>query len=294
MLQLTLDLQLDADGHTLPRHLGGVLHGFVEGAVLRHAVHCLPLLRPGGVHQPARFMIVAPPYDLPAKPRLRFGLRLYGAAATVWRDILAALLEQQDRGLHGRSCRIVAAHLAEPDRPPATLWNDHRIEADVPPPLVPASLSDRPTAPYHFRFTTPLLLASRKAQRRAPERLPWPSLGSLLDSIAERLRRLEPGLAEAIGLPSHWRAPQEAWAIHPLPHPEAAARQIPWEYTSTPRPKADAPPCSGRRTLHLQGIVGDLVYSHLGLAHERPLLYWGQWLGVGQKTTLGCGDYRIL
>ena len=54
-------------------------------------------------------------------------------------------------------------------------------------------------------------------------------------------------------------------------------------------------PGSPPRRLVLPGITGSLIYPASADAArcrlEAALLYWGQWLGLGQKTTLGCGRF---
>ena len=68
---LTLDLHVGPGRNPLPVHLGGVLHGFVEGGVKNHAPQLLPILRPNGPDLPAHFMILPPPIGAPSGDRLR-------------------------------------------------------------------------------------------------------------------------------------------------------------------------------------------------------------------------------
>ena len=298
---LTLDLHVGPGRNPLPVHLGGVLHGFVEGGVKNHAPQLLPILRPNGPDLPAHFMILPPPIGAPSGDRLRFAVILYGQAATASREILGALLAQQACGLNARQIQIEQAWCAHPGSETAALLEEGRLlDSPLMRPSVHCDISplERQGSGHLHRlsFRSPLPLASRKAQRereRLATGLPWPSLGSGLDSIADRMRILEPELADALGLPPNWTAPDAAHQIEPLTPAATPAQQIEWEYTATPRSASGEAP-TGRRTLPIPGIVGDLIYPSTGIEHEHALLHWGQWLGVGQKTTMGCGSYALL
>lgn len=307
MLMLTLDLQIGPGHKPLPPHLGGALHGFVESGVKNHAPHLLPVLRPDGPNQAAHFMILPPPLGEILPDSLRFGIMLYGASAWACPVLLRALLEQQSSGLNGRPIRIAQAWSANPfGDAHALLERGKLIDGAEDLPMVrqvqvypgPTTRGEGSSTLYRLSFRSPLLLASRKAQRdrrRLADGLPWPSLASILDSIADRIRSLEPELAEALNLPPEWSAPEALRDLEPLTPAGSPARQIAWEYSATPRPapdKEESPPAA-RRTLTLPGIVGDLIYPVTGIEHEQTLLHWGQWLGVGQKTTLGCGHYTL-
>lgn len=305
MLLLTFDLTMASGVKPLPEHLGGVLHGYVEGAVKNHAPHLLPVLRPNGNNSSAHFMILPPPVNQVIGGELRFGVMLFGLAAQAGPEIARALLAQQDRQINRRDVSIREAWVQQPGNPAYTLLKDGRqIEAQ---PVLEAAdtlysriiaeqCQERPRRLYTLALRSPLLLASRKAQRK---RLPatgvlcFPPLGSVMDSIAQRLRELEPGLAEIIGLPPGWKASEASRAIEPLTPAADPARPVEWQYSSIPRSAAaDAPPAA-RRALRVPGIIGTLCYPASDDALEYALLYWGQWLGVGQKTTMGCGSYGL-
>lgn len=299
MLMLRLELLLGPGHSPLPAHLGGVLHGFVEGGVKNHAPHLLPVLRPNSPHEAAHFMIVTPPLDQAIGECLDFSLVLYGDAARAWPILLRALLEQQQQQFHGHPCLIRQAWCAHPASPPRPLLQHGQlleIPDGQPLPTNPQTLLQprpAPSALHHLEFRSPLLLASRKAQRlRIDEGLPWPSLGAVLDSIADRLRALEPELAAALALPADWKAPARLREIQPLTPAARPARQVQWDYTASPRrPPGETP--APRRSFPIHGIVGDLIYPASGDPFEADLLYWGQWLGVGQKTTMGYGNYQL-
>lgn len=303
MLLLTFDLTMAPGRKPLPAHLGGVLHGYVEGAVKHHAPHLLPVLRPNGNNRSAHFAILPPPVSQSLDCELRFGVMLFGAAAEIWPQFAQALLAQQDRQINRREVRIRAVWLQQPGNPAYALVADGRPLAAQPLLEAPETLYRRLYAEQHperirrihtLTFRSPLLLASRKAQR---ERLPatgvlrCPTLGAVLDSIARRMIELEPGLAEMTGLPPDWKASAASRAIAALTSAADPAKQVEWEYASTPRDADDA--ASAYRKLRVPGIVGTLSYPASDDELEFALLYWGQWLSVGQKTTMGCGSYAL-
>lgn len=299
---LSFEMHLAKSRNPLPPHLGGVLHGFVEGGAKNYAAHLLQVLRPNGVNQAAHFMIIVPPVYTPIHDVLRFGIVLYNAAAKAFPVLLRALLEQQAHGIHGRAACIMQAWCLSPTHETFTLVQQGQL-LNLPEqsPIMHNThamrkihAAENTSALHTLYFQSPLLLASRKAQRdktRIEAGLPWPSLASMLNSIAERLRLLEPTLAQAIGIDAKWTAPEALHHIQALTPATDPARQIEWAYTATSRhsKKSHAKP----RTLAFRGIVGNLIYQNNHTPHEHALLYWGQWLGVGQKTTMGCGNYVL-
>ncbi len=307
MLKLEFDFALGPGREPLPDYLGGVLHGYVEGAVKNHDPHILPVLRPGGADGIAHFMILPPPMTITVEGALRFAVMLYRDAAKAWPIIVRALIEQQVSRLNGRLFAFRRAWCSTVDGERHDLVRQGRlIEFPEGPPvhrcLESLAALAQPHHPargfYRLNFRTPLLLASRKAQRereRIAHGLPWPTLGSVLDSIAARCRQLEPELAAAIGLPETWQAPAVAHALHAYTPAGRPARQIEWLYSSTPRQALDTPPdpARERRSLVVRGLLGELGYPVPDIPHAAALLHWGQWLGVGQKTTMGCGHYVL-
>jgi len=303
LLLLTFDLSIAPGCKPLPAHLGGVLHGYVEGAVKHHAPHLLPVLRPNGDNRAAHFVILPPPVNQTITCELRFGVMLFGAATQVWRQIAQSLLARQAQQINRREVRIRAAWLQQPGNPVQALVADGCPLEALPRLETPETLYRRLYAAQHperirrihtLTFRSPLLLASRKAQR---ERLPatgvlhCPTLGAVLDSIARRMIELEPGLADTISLPPGWKTSASSRAIAALTAAADPAKQVEWEYASTPRNADNA--ANAHRKLRVPGIVGALSYPASDDKLEFALLYWGQWLGVGQKTTMGCGNYTL-
>ena len=282
-----LQARLGEGRNILPKHLGGVLHGFVERAVMEHANHLLPVLRPDGNDEYASLAIEPPPYGMELTDELRFGVILFRDASQSWGVIARALVQQTSSKLLNRNLNILQAWMVQPggELQPAVL-NDCMVDP-LPWPESPSawlrrmpqtSLDEEPQNNMHtLHFRSPLIVGGRNAIRRE-NMVPWPTLKTLLDSISKRMLALEPELAAHIGIATDWQAKAELDEVLPLTPPSSPARQIEWQY-------------SFKRNINKPGIVGTLVY-HASLSRtEVFLLEWGQWLGVGQQTTMGCGRY---
>lgn len=303
MLMLACEAQF-ADAAPPPQlaHWGGVLHGFVERAAVNHAAHLLPLLRPAGMDALSCMAIEPPPFDTTLTDALRFGVVLYGDAAPAWATLLGAMLSQTAAGLNGRAWRLRHAWLVQAGADPQAVLQEGEWCSPAPQPLTPAQWlalacdpvgvsaplatlnADRPStaaptppALHYLHLRTPLLLGGRGGIRRE-RAVPWPSLGAILDAIARRAWALQPDLAQTLGLPPDWQAPPTLMQTLPLCLADQPARQVQWLYDA-------------RRHIVKPGIVGTLIYAAAPDPLALRLLHWGQWLGVGQQTTLGCGRY---
>lgn len=314
MLMLGVAVSVGPGRHALPWHLGGALHGLVEAAVLNQDPGVLAELRPGGDQAPAHFLIQAPPIDLAGPDdlalegdrgvarELTFGVVLFGRAEALWPRVLSALLRHAPNRLNGRALDYLHASVCSPGGEVTTVWKKgDQGFSDLPESQVgwlerQAASTGRatgaPQAPrlHHLHLRSPLLLASRGATRQGLQRygqLPWPSLGSVLDSIAQRLVVLEPELAQVLGVGAGWSAGSAARSVMPLTPASDPAAQVVWPYQGSPRGVHPPRP----RSLPKPGIVGQLIYPSGTDPLEAELLHWGQWLGLGQQTTMGCGQY---
>lgn len=277
MRLLSLRLAVEGDvrpGGAWPLAWGGVLHGFVERAAMNHAPALLPLMRPEGRQGLARFTVLPPPPEgcdeedeRGDTARLAFGLMLFGELADHAATLTEALARQCAHRLHGHPTRLLAAEVHDaPTRTPTL-------------PVEPASAIRL----HRLVLRSPLLLASGSATHAGLRRhgqLPWPPLGSVLESIAARMHALAPSLAQELLGPGHrWRASPAQWHTEPLTPAADPAREVVARY-ATRAHQLDTP-----------GLLGTLCYLSEAPEVESALLYWGQWLGVGQKTTMGFGSY---
>ena len=290
MLMLAVEAAVDPVGRPLPEHLGGVLHGFVERALLNHASHLIPVLRPEGDDEYASLAIEPPPFGQHIATQLRFGCILFRDATQSWSVIARALLEQaKENDINNRAIQVVRAWIYQPGSQPQAVVVDGRLIDETPLPESPGAWVRRSAIrvpevaaairAYSLEFRSPLLLGSRGYIRRE-HKVPWPTLKSLLDSIAKRMVVLEPDLAQMMGIVQGWRAGDRFDQIEALTPADKPATQVQWPY-------------SVHRGIFKPGIVGELIFvAQLGPA-ELALLEWGQWLGVGQQTTMGCGRYVL-
>lgn len=285
MLMLACDALLASVPREPMAHWGGALHGFVEGAALHHAPHLLPLLRPDGMDGYSAMAIEVPPFATPNADELSFGIVLFAHAAQAWAPLLRALMLQTASGLQGRAWQMRTVTLLQPGSAVLGVVTHGRLSDPLPEPEDTGAWVRRAKQPalqsgvclHTLHLRSPLLLGGRDRIRR--EQTPaWPSLGSVLNSIARRAWALEPALALAIGTPQGWQAPEFLSKLQPLTLPADPARAIHWSYDA-------------RRSIVKPGLVGPLIYPAQLDAACQLLLYWGQWLGVGQQTTLGCGRY---
>lgn len=284
---LAVDAEIDAGKNPLPEHMGGTLHGFVERAVMQHASHLMPVLRPNGDDEFASLVIEPPPFGQPINELLRFGIVLFRDATQGWSVIARALLEQAASRINNRSTRIQQVLMIQPGSLAQAVVRHGRLVDPVPWPESPAAWIRRTAIQtgsnlsahriHRLELRSPLLIGARGSIRRE-QRVPWPTLKNLLDSSAKRMLALEPELAHTIGIAHGWSAHSALESVTPLTPADAPARQIQWPY---------AP----QRGIYKPGIVGTLIYHAELSPTECALLEWGQWLGLGQQTTMGCGRY---
>lgn len=295
MLLLSFEVAL-GPGRELPEHLGGALHGLVDtAAALSKGPALSNALRPRGLNHAPAYAVQAPPWGQPVDRELRFGVLLFGAAATSWLNLVQTVaIHAREHRIHGRQAVVVRVNACSPGHPPLPVIENESLLLNSQS-LPPASTLELPDwgagvdadhsrtvlpALHDLEFRSPLLVASRDAARtrfKESGKLPWPALGTLLLSIADRLRQVAPDLADRIGADSSWfpdPAIAGAGALTPVDSP---ARQILWPY----------------KGYELPGIVGRLVYPASADPVEHRLLYWGTWVGAGQKTSMGCGAFVL-
>lgn len=313
MLRLSFDMQLGPGGTALPEHVGGALKGFIESATRAHAPHLLGLLRPGGENHFANFAVHAPPVGATFEEPLRCGLMLFGEATEEWPVLVDALIKQTAKRFNGRVALIEFASMQQPGSEPIPVIRSGQLidpkpqqpesqwawlssvaavgDSGVGEQMLhvltfrsPLHVASHDQARVHLPQSNPLtkpqwqLLREGRVVTMKAGSLPWPTLGQLLDSLADRMNALEPELARASGVRPGWRASKTTHLVAPLTPAADPARQIVWLY----KPKVPAP-----------GILGTLIYRASGDPVERQLLHWGQWLGIGQRTTMGCGSFVL-
>lgn len=306
MLLLSIDMRLGPGALPLPAHLGGALKGFFEGAVMAHAPHLLDVLRARGANERANFVLHAPPLAQNVGHQLRFGVVVFNELELAHAQLLRALNNQCEQRFNGREVQLECVTMLRPGELPRQLLKDGLLiqkPSNGSGPTLPtrhafAAVARPPGALHELQFRSPLLLASRGAVRACMKHrtaLPWPTLGQMLSSIAGALCDLEPQIAQQLGLTHGWLADTASWLTPPLTPAIDPAQQVQWLYRSTPRAGQASPSTTTaqHRELEIPGIVGTLIYAAGNDPVEHALLHWGQWCGVGQKTTMGFGSYTL-
>lgn len=301
---LNCELIVEENGTPYPNFMGKVLDGFFESAVRFHAPHLEGILRPHGLDEIANFSILPPPVNKPLADSVRFSIMLHGTAAKSWMDIAIALNQHQYSGIHGRRSKLQELSLQQPESHraiylmrqgkflpymPELKNSDHLFQ------LASKNLSEtKETRLYQLVFHSPLRIASRGA-KGIEQQLPWPTLGGILESIAAHLRVKQPQLAEQLGIDKAWHASSAAEQTQALCFAAEPASQQECEYpSSVSRPERPDQAHGAQRPKTIRGIVGTLIYPATGGKQEQMLLHWGQWTGVGQKTTAGFGNYTLI
>lgn len=252
--------------------LGGMLHGAWEDQIHRHAPQLKTILgleKSGNT--PKRYALLPPPYgQISAKQddgslHLGFGLVLYGVAGEHASELGTAFC-------HCPALRFGQLH-------DAIEHSEFRIHTPENPTHFPE------LAAIQLHWLTPLLLDSPSQRTIGADQVP-PALLRVVRSIARRIREQAPELAEQLGLQTNtWLLAEES--IRQLDGQSADWHKVTWRYGSRTK---DAP-------VQFSGQLGRIRYAGSNVANIpadiHALLQWGTWFGVGQRTALGQGFYRI-
>lgn len=269
---------------------GGIWHGMFEAALLRTGAEALlaQLIDGRDGHGRARYAIF-PPLDqetlYPAGTQIKWALVLYGDGCLHWRDILAALLApgalrlgRQRKPVHIR--KIEALH---PHRLPAPIYDmeDDYFEEDALP--IPLIENKRyPARQVGIRTITPVNItsAARNALGLAAEPV---SLARWVKALRARLSELEPQLARQFDFKGHaWQSQEHALRDVGIVHADIARFQ--WPYRSRTK----------KHPVMMEGHIGTTHFAGDIAPGVHALLEFGQWLGIGQKTSIGQGWYGLV
>jgi len=256
--------------------LGGILHGTFEHLVRIHAPIICRDLGIAADSQLKRYAILPPPYGWHAQltqqaKTMKCGIILY-EKSQCYAQIIEALLKQwHEIRFEGRKNRvhcdqiifyipgIKTAFQQEPNLQSINR-QDHAIHKH--------SSCDNIT----LHFFTPLT----KKNLQLPKLLP------IVRSIASRIQKLEPSLADSLNLGSSaWVEAEEQ--IRHLPIAQHQLKPVDWKYRSSKH--TNCIPCTG--------LLGQVHFAGHIPAAITTLLHWGQWIGAGQGTALGQGMYYI-
>lgn len=287
---LTQETLLEAPFHAHERVFkGGVWHGMVEGALAIHAPSLLALLTQGrGGHQRA-FYALMPPLDDDAlysasAPRT-WSLILYGQACQHWHQILLALLEPHALKLgHSRvSVRIRKIESLHPQFGTSSIYDmDVGRLGEVAVPIHVALHDHCPTNGAALQLLTPVNISLEKLRPMGLHEAPI-ALERWIKALRRRLSELEPELAEQFEFDgASWQKQERALRDVDVASFDLAVLACRWKS----RTKSDS--------VLLRGQTGRMRFDGEIPARTHALLDLGQWLGIGQKTTMGFGWYRLL
>ena len=144
---------------------------------------------------------------------------------------------------------------------------------------------------YRLDFHSPLRIASHKFKGR--EQIPVPTLGGILDSIALHMRAKQPRLAEQLGIDKTWKASSVAEQTQALCCADKLASQPECAFPSSKARPERREESRKNHPQSIRGIIDSFIFPATCGKQEQMLLYWGQWTGVGQKTTAGFGNYTL-
>lgn len=297
MLLLCLQLRLQAPLTFAPHEApfkGGVLHGMVEHALTQHHPQLWGILR-SATNQPAHYALRVPQDSdthWPEGHAFELGLMLFAPVQALWGDVLDALTPAHTAAPlalgHARApCSVVDVRIHRPNAPALSLlqamghsgaglahWQAQRPHTAACPQL-------------RITLQAPCFITSdtRRAQAHSP---PMPlTLSSIVRSVQRRIEHLEPTLAEQYRCDSpEWQeALRSTW-----PHQIATAAHThisprPWPYASRNTP--------GKHPITIAAIEGHMHYTGPTPEAITSLLHIGQWIGIGQKNSLGMGWFGV-
>ncbi|SET63114.1 Uncharacterized conserved protein [Nitrosomonas marina] len=275
-LHLTLHSNQPESAVSASPFLGGIFHGTFERLTLTHAPVICHELGITSENQPKRYAILPQPFDGKASRigspcKMKCGIMLYGQAEKYIQVIIALLKEWREIRYDGRTdtvqCDQIRCYIPSNDGRTQIEPDNNNFSQQIDCSSIHSSANS-----ITLHFSTPLKLGDAYT----------PSLLRIVRSIANRIRKLEPSLANTLGIGSlAWIEAEEN--IRQLPITDQQLEFVNWRYYSTNRPYGI--PCNG--------LIGKLHYTGHIPACITNLLYWGQWFGGGQSTAMGQGMYYI-
>ncbi|GJL77003.1 CRISPR system precrRNA processing endoribonuclease RAMP protein Cas6 [Nitrosomonas sp.] len=256
--------------------LGGILHGTFERLVRMHAPIICRDLGIAADSQLKRYAILPPPYrwyqQLTQQAKtMKCGIILYDKSQRYAQTIEALLKQWHEIRFEGRTDRVhcdqITFHMpdietAAQQKPNLQSINSQNHFTHI----------HSPCNHITLHFFTPL----------TTKNLQLPKLLPIVRSIAKRIQKLEPSLADSLNLGSlAWVEAEEQ--IRRLPIAQHQLEPVDWKYHSSNH--ANCIPCTG--------LLGQIHFTGHIPAAITTLLHWGQWIGAGQGPALGQGMYYI-
>lgn len=266
---------------------GGMLHGLFETALLRYSPALYSQLsdKTSGVR--ARYALF-PPLDQRRRyepgDEFRFGVVLFGSAARAWRAVLAALIAENvlKLGAQRQLVTVVRVDSLHPARLPLRIYDleDAALEGHPDQVEIPAR-TGAPAKSLRLRFLTPVTVSTPAKRALGLEAVPL-TLHQCVKVLRNRLSALEPDIAADFNFRSNaWISVEHQ--LRDVAIAQADVQPQEWIYGSSTK----------KRPIRLRGQIGEIEYAGHIPAPVLDLLELGQWLGIGQRTTLGQGWYCL-
>jgi len=291
---LKLQLQIQTQGETSfsPAEApfkGGMLHGLVETALTRYSPKLWTDLR-GPDNRSPRYALRVPQDSAthwPGGHAFELGIMLFAPVQHLWGDVLAALTQGPPLHLgHTRSpCVAHDVRIHRPGAPSLSLLQAMSHAGQNLAHWQASPLPAQEAQQLRIQLQAPCLISS-EGRRLDPQLALRPyTLSSIVRSVSRRMQTLEPTLAQAYGVGSStWQAScQSLWPHQVASHSHISPR--PWPYASRNTP--------GQHPVTIAAIEGEMHFSGPTPANIVSLLHIGQWMGLGQKTSLGMGWYGV-
>lgn len=267
---------------------GGMLHGLFETALLKYSPALYSQLSDKASGVRARYALF-PPLDQRQQcepgDELRFGVVLFGSAARAWRAVLAALIagDVLRLGAQRQPVTVIRVDSIHPARLPLRIYDpeDTTLEGHPDPIEIPAR-TDAPAESVRLRFLTPVTISTPAKRALGLEAVPL-TLHQCTKVLRNRLSALEPDIAADFDFRSNaWISMEHR--LRDVAIARAAVQLQEWIYGSSTK----------KNQIRFRGQIGEIEYAGRIPAAVIGLLELGQWLGIGQRTTLGQGWYRLV
>lgn len=282
---------------------GGIFHGLVEDTVKRHSTSLFELLKDRSMQRHSRYA-VRPPLGAQARygrgEKIEFWLVLYGSSCDAWSELLAAFLVRPVLGIGSERGAMWVARIdsLDPDgtsRPILADGDSHF--SGVPQGVITTEADWKESSGVALELLTPVTITSStkrqlgfdrvRASPESQEVVPserW--VNSLLErwvsSLRERLIILEPDIARSFRFDTdEWVTQQDE--LKRCSVGLSQLRDFDWRWMSGTKSKP----------IMLHGLMGAVSYHAKLPPVVMALLTLGQWLGVGQRNTLGQGWYTL-
>ncbi len=286
LLKLQLAIQADQPKSAIAASpfLGGVLHGTFERLVIKHApIICNELgIKPSS--QWKQYAVLPPPFGWqPSTPlstiTMQCGIVLYGQAKQYVQVIIALLEKWDEIRLANRTDKIKCQQISfkiPGSKTPS--WHDsNQLAQFTRQPDFTQNYA--PMDGVTLNLFTPLKLGKFHNINGQPQP---PKLLKIVRSITQRIKKLEPELANTLGIGTlAWIEAEEK--IRLIPVDWYQLESVHWKYGSSTK----------QHIIPFSGLFGQIHYSGPIPATIITLLRWGEWFGIGESTALGQGMYYI-